>query len=329
MTQQSFRAPDILAGRVVLVTGAGRGIGAAVAHDAARHGATLVVCDVDADAATETAEAICRDGGAAVAKTADVSDWASVDDLVGATVSGFGSLDGLVNNAGRFAMAPMEQSTHEMWAGMLATNVLGVAICGQLAARQMMAQGSGSIVNVTSGAHAGLPGMSVYGATKGAVASLTYTWALELAAHGIRVNALSPMAETRMMNVNREFRRLHQSDAPEMPAQPSPSANAPVVTYLLSDLSAGVTGQVVRINGGDLALSAHPAVLAPVLHRDEWTLEAVHAAFDAHLADRQFPAGLTVIAVPRFIDPEADDWRIDAADIDAASAGTLDAARET
>jgi NAD(P)-dependent dehydrogenase (short-subunit alcohol dehydrogenase family) len=303
----------LLNGKVVLVTGAGRGIGAAVAHDAARHGATVVVCDVDAAAATETEEAIGRQGGAAVAKTADVSDWASVGRLVDATVSEFGSLDGLVNNAGRFAMAPMEESTPEMWADMLATNVLGVAICGQLAARQMLAQGSGSIINVTSGAHAGMPAMSVYGATKGAVASLTYTWALELAPGGIRVNALSPMAETRMMNVNREFCRMHHSCAPEIPAQPSPGANAPVVTYLLSDLSAGVTGQVVRINGGDLALSAHPAVLVPVLHRDEWTLEAVRAAFDACLAGRQFPAGLTGMATPRFVNPEEDGWRVDAA----------------
>jgi NAD(P)-dependent dehydrogenase (short-subunit alcohol dehydrogenase family) len=306
---------NALGAKVVLVTGAGRGIGAAVAQDAARHGATVVVCDVDAAAAAETTAAISGDGGAAVAATADVSDWASVGDLIDATVRDLGSLDGLVNNAGRFAMAPMQESTPQMWSDMIATNILGVAICGQLAARQMLAQGSGSIVNVTSGAHAGMHGMSVYAATKGAVASLTYTWALELAEAGIRVNAVSPMAETRMMSVNREFTRHRDSTAPELPTAPPASANAPVISYLLSALSAGISGQVVRVSGGDIALCAHPAVIVPVLHREEWTLQQVRAAFDSYLGGRQFPAGLAGIQAPRLVTVEDPGWR--------ASAGTL------
>lgn len=277
---------ELLATKTIVVTGAGRGIGAAIARDTAAHGANVVVSDVDVDRAHLTAQQIRDGGGVAQARQVDVSDWSSVAELVEATVADFGSLDGMVCNAGRFSMGPMEDSTPAMWEEMIGTNLLGVAICGQTAARRMLTQGSGAIVTVTSGAQCGMPAMSVYGATKGAVASLTYTWALELGPRGIRVNAMSPMADTRLMDVNREYRAQYPGGE-QLPSQPAPEANAPVVTFLLSDLARDVNGQVVRINGGDLALMSRPAVLSPVLRRDVWTPETIAEAFHTQLVSEQ------------------------------------------
>lgn len=299
----------LLAGRVIIVTGAGRGIGAAIADHAAAHGATMLVCDIDIDCAEQTASNIRAAGGDAHARLLDVTDQVNVEETVAQAVAEFGSVDGLVNNAGRFAMASMEDSTIGMWQDMLATNVLGTAICGQAAARHMAARGSGSIVNITSGAQSGMAAMSVYSATKGAVASLTYTWALELGPRGVRVNAVSPMAATRMMDVNHEFRAQH----PEMgalPPQPSATSNAPAVTYLLSDLSSGLNGQVIRVTGGDLGVMTHPSVVTPVVHRDEWSVELIAEAFDQALSNHLVPAGLIGLELARLLEPEAEGWRV-------------------
>lgn len=304
----------LLAGRVVVVTGAGRGIGAAVAAHAAAEGATVLVCDVDGPCAEETVARIDADGGRARVRVLDVTDYASVEAVLTQAVDEFGSVDGLVNNAGRFAMAAMEDSTLTMWQDMLATNVVGVAICGQLAARHMVAQGSGSIVNVTSGAQSGMSGMSVYGATKGAVASLTYTWAVELGPRGVRVNAVSPMAATRMIDVNRAY-RASTPGMGELAPPPPAAANAPVVTFLLSDLARSVNGQVLRVTGGDLALMTHPAVIAPVLHREEWSPEQIALAFDQRLAAETFPAGLVGQPAPQLVEPDSPGWRVAADDL--------------
>jgi len=301
----------LLADRVIMITGAGRGIGAAIAQHAAAYGATVLVCDIDIDSAEETAENIRSSGGHAHAHRLDVTDEANAEEIVTQAIEEFGSIDGLVNNAGRFAMASMEESTIGMWQEMLAANVLGTAICGQAVARRMVLRGSGSIVNMTSGAQCGMAAQSVYSATKGAVASLTYTWALELGPRGVRVNAVSPMAATRMMDVNHDFRAQH----PEMgtlPPGPPAASNAPVVTYLLSDLSSALNGQVVRVTGGDLGLMTHPSVLAPIMHREEWSVEQVAETFDQVLVKHLLPAGIFGLQPARLLEPEADGWRVSA-----------------
>ena len=128
------------------------------------------------------------------------------------------------------------------------------------------------------GAQTGQPGLSLYGATKGAVASFTYAWADELRGRGVRVNAISPMASSPMSNFRADL--------------PPPEANAPPVMYLLSDLSKGVTGQVVRIVGDRLSLMGHPANRAPVLQRDGWSLDTVAEAFGTTLAALQVPTNV-------------------------------------
>jgi hypothetical protein len=122
------------------------------------------------------------------------------------------------------------------------------------------------------------------------VASATYAWAEELRGSGVRVNAVSPQARTRMSDITADFLSSH--GLPLYPGtQPEPEANAPAVVYLLSDAASGVTGQIVRIEGRQLALMTHPCVLLPFPTREEWTAETVAEAFAADLAARQQPVG--------------------------------------
>jgi hypothetical protein len=143
----------------------------------------------------------------------------------------------------------------------------------------MQAQGSGSIVNVISGALMGLPRLSVYSASKGAMASMVFSWALELADTGVRANGLSPIGAGTGMS-------------PDDPAGQPPEANSAVLEYLLSDRSAHVTGQLVRIDGEELHLYAHPALSLPPALRPKWTAELVAEAFEREFKDRLMPCGV-------------------------------------
>ena len=282
-----------LDGKPVVVTGAGRGLGAAYARLAAQEGALVVVNDIDADMSKAVAEEITAAGGTAIARGGDVSDWGQAEELIDFCVAELGSIAGLVNNAGLFAMSLADQMTEAELTQLWGTNVSGLAACGAFAIRRMTAQGSGSIVNVASGAHFGMKHMPAYAATKGAVASLTYAWAIELEATGVRINALSPLARTRMADASARFYEEHNMGRVDVSGAPDPSANAPVVIFLLSDAASHVHGQMVRIEGNQLSLVAHPVVLEPVLVADGgWTPDTVAAAFDGELAKRLVPLGL-------------------------------------
>jgi NAD(P)-dependent dehydrogenase (short-subunit alcohol dehydrogenase family) len=264
----------LLGGRAVVITGAGRGLGRAFARHAAESGAAVVVNDVDAEPARETVAAIEAAGGTAVPSIGSVADADYARALIALCRTRFGKLDGLVNNAAiGYHARPWEDDDAERTRALVETNVLGPLHCGTAAAKVMVAQGNGVLVNVTSGSMIGQRGAAAYSASKGAVASMTYSWAADLARHGVRVNAVSPIAWTRLMaadpNGNRE-------------AHP-PERVAPLVTYLLSDLSAGVTGQVLRLADGHLHAVRQPAIIRPVLHQDVWTPEEIAAAVDGEL----------------------------------------------
>ena len=269
--------------KTVVITGAGQGIGAAYARAAAAAGAKVVVNDINADTARQVVEEIRRAGGVAVAEPQDVRDERAAEALIERCISEFGSITGLVNNAALFVTGPCEAESVDRLRALLETNVVGVFNCARAAVGPMLSQGAGSIVNITSGAHTGQVGLSLYGATKGAVASMTYGWAGELRDRGVRVNAVSPMASSPMSNFN--------------PRLPPPEANAPAVLFLLSDLSKDVTGQIVRINGRSLSLMSHPANRAPVLERDVWTLESVAEAFDQVLRANQLPTNVATYEI--------------------------------
>jgi NAD(P)-dependent dehydrogenase (short-subunit alcohol dehydrogenase family) len=267
----------ILEGKAVVVTGAGRGLGQAFALHAAASGAAVVVNDVEGDLAGEVAGGIRDAGGRAVASGHSVADPDEARALVELCVAQFGMIDGLVNNAGLNYKAPPWQDDPAQIRALVEVNVLGPLYCGTAAAEVMHAQGSGVIVNIGSGSLIGQRNAAAYSASKGAVASMTYSWAVDLAEHGIRVNALAPMALTRMVWDDPQARQQYGSNPP-------PDRIAPIVTYLLSDLSAGITGQFIRLTGDKLHVVVQPAIKKPVLHRDQWEVEDIAKAFDGELA---------------------------------------------
>jgi NAD(P)-dependent dehydrogenase (short-subunit alcohol dehydrogenase family) len=269
----------VLSGKAVVITGSGRGIGAACARCAARQGAFVVVNDINGGDAESTVQAIRAEGGHAIPCIADITRWEEAERLIQACIGAFGRIDGLVNNAGLAHVGRLQEFDPKAARSLVDVNVMGTLYCSAHAVKPMLAQRSGSIVNVISGAHMGLPGLGVYAATKGAVASMVYSWAIELAGSGVRVNALSPVAGGTGMS-------------PADPLNQPPEANSPVVEYLLSDLSSHINGQLVRIDKQELHLYTHPALLIPPAVRPQWSAEAVADAFASDFKERQVPCGV-------------------------------------
>lgn len=281
----------ILEGKAVVMTGSGRGIGAACATGAAMQGACVVVNDVDADVAEASAAAIRSAGGTAHACVADITLWEEAGRLIASCIDAYGKIDGLVNNAGLFQMGKAWDFDPAAARAMVDVNVLGTMHCAGHAVKSMVAQGSGSIVNVVSGAHMGIDSLGIYGATKGAVASMVYCWAVDLLGTGVRINAVSPFGKTRMADATSAYRKSIGAKDRSASFQP-PEDNSPLVEYLLSDRAEGVNGQVVRIDSGEVQLYTHPALLVPSAYRESWTAEQIADAFDSDLRERLVPCGV-------------------------------------
>jgi NAD(P)-dependent dehydrogenase (short-subunit alcohol dehydrogenase family) len=284
-----------LDGKAVVVTGAGRGLGEAFAWQLALAGAMVVVNDLDAEAAHRTADAIRDNGHPAVASTHSVSDPEQAQAIVDLCLDRFGSIDGLVNNAGlTYETLPWDDDPR-LARELIEVNVLGVVYTGMAALREMKARGGGSIVNISSGASLGQRTLATYSASKGAVASLTYSWALDLEAVGIRVNAVCPLAHTRMVWSSERARRKCGPDR-------TPDRIAPLVVFLMSDRSAGITGQMIRCTGSELHIVGQPYLKAPILERDIWDSETVERAFDEVFQAHLEPYGLEKRLPPRLRD---------------------------
>ncbi|HEV7979959.1 SDR family oxidoreductase [Amycolatopsis sp.] len=267
---------NFLDDRAVVVTGAGRGLGAAFARHAAAAGAAVVVNDIDGELAEEVARGIRESAGNAVASAHSVADAEQADALIEQCVAEFGGIDGLVNNAGlNYKSVPWEDDPARIRA-LIEVNVLGSLYCGVAAAKAMR---RGSILNIASGSLLGQRNAAAYSASKGAIASMTFSWAVDLAPRGIRVNALCPIAWTRMV----------WDDPKGTTADQTPERIAPAVTYLLSDLAAGVTGQLVRFHGDRLQIVRQPAVKEPLLTKESWGVEDIADAFGNELADALEP----------------------------------------
>jgi NAD(P)-dependent dehydrogenase (short-subunit alcohol dehydrogenase family) len=278
----------MLDGQAVIVTGAAQGLGRAFGMAAATAGARVLIADIDGDGARATAEAITAAGAEADSFAGSVADWDAAEAMVAQCAERFGSVDGLVNNAAMFTTGPAPEETPERMQSLITVNVLGAMYCGNLALRAMRDQGrGGAIVNITSTARVGRRNMSLYSATKGAVASLTYAWALEAADYGVRVNALAPRALTRMT--------LQGSDSP--PDHAPPQHVAPVVVYLLSERACEINGQVVHFDGRGLAIAEAPRLAASVQRPEPWTPEQVADAFATELIASLQPVGWTGGAV--------------------------------
>jgi len=293
----------LLDGRAAIVTGAGRGLGRAYALDLAAAGASVVVNDVDVAQAHAVVAEIVAAGGTAVASGHDVVDPAAVDALIATSVTAFGRLDGLVNNAGLYHEAqPWDERPAAMRRAVL-VNVLGALQCQAAASAVMREGGGGAIVNASSGGMFGFPSVSTYAATKGALAALTYSSALDLEAAGIRVNAISPMALTRMTE-NALGRALVPSTQDKAPLDgiddKRPEAVAPLVTFLLSDLADGITGQFLRFDGRRVSVvTTNPFADHPHTSADDWTPETMAAAFAGPLAPHLQPYGVERRLPPR------------------------------
>lgn len=284
---------SILEGKAVVITGAGRGLGEAYALHAARAGARVVVNDVDGELAEAVAARIVGQGGQAVASAQSVRDPDQASGVVERCLAEFGRVDGLVNNAAlNYQALPWEEDVQTA-RELIEVNVLGVLYCGIAAARVMHRQRAGSIVNISSGSSLGSRGAGTYSASKGAVASLTYSWAQDLAEVGARVNAVCPLAWTRMV----------ERDSPAIQAyvtpQRTPARVAPLITYLLSDCAEGITGQLIRFTGDELRIMRQPAFKDPELHRHSWATEDIAAAFDDILDHYLEPFGFAKQAPPR------------------------------
>ncbi|AVH97599.1 MULTISPECIES: SDR family NAD(P)-dependent oxidoreductase [Streptomyces] len=246
------------ADRVVLVTGAGSGLGRAVALAFAAEGAKVVAAGRTAETLEETVALIGAAGGTAAAVTADVTDADSTRELVRRTVELFGGLDVAVNNAGIFrggghsaADLPLED-----WKALLDVNVTGVLHALQAEVAHMRAHGGGAIVNVSSnlGAHVRVPGVSGYQVSKAAVSALTRAAALDHIGDGVRINAVSPGASESTMSLRpgeteaeREVRMKGESPLGRIS---SAAEVAAAVLYLASDAAGSAVGTDLVVDGG-------------------------------------------------------------------------------
>ncbi len=247
-------ADALLTGRSAIVTGAGAGIGKGIALAFARFGARVAILERDAASGARTADEIGAAGGDALAVETDVRDRAAVERALAATVERFGGVDVLVNNAGGTFASPFLDTAEKGWDTLLRTNLVHVLHCTQLVARRMVEQGrGGSVVNVVSieGVRAA-PGFAAYAAAKAGVVNLTQTTAVELAPHGIRVNAIAPdvcMTEgLRAMIPEAERARFAWTIPLGRAGEPEDVAGAAV--FLASGLARYVTGTTLHVDGG-------------------------------------------------------------------------------
>lgn len=249
-----------LAGKVAIVSGAASGIGRAIAEACAREGARLAIADVNREGALAVVEAISKEGGEARAFEADVTRWPDVDALVTATLTQFGHIDILVNNAGISGSpeATILHLTPEVeWDRVMAVNVKGVFLCCKRVLPEMMQQGGGKIINVASAAGiVAFPGRAAYTASKGAVALLTRSLAVDYAPYHINVNALCPgMTYTPMTAWRLDDPELRQQVEAEIPwgrvAQVQDLMGS--FLFLASSDSDYMTGHLLVVDGGWLA----------------------------------------------------------------------------
>jgi gluconate 5-dehydrogenase len=247
---ERFTARD----RVVLITGAGRGIGRAMALAFAAGGASLVLASRTAAEVEEAAAEARASGAAALAMTVDLRSVASIDRLVEAAVARFGRVDVLINNAGAYVNRPALEMTEADWDLMADTNLKGLFFCASRAARVMVAQRSGRVINLSSAlATVAQPGYACYGATKAGVQQLTRVLALEWAPHGITVNAIAPTttetpAASARLRTPEALTRAREKIPLGRYGRPEDLVGAAL--YLASPAASFMTGQTLLIDGG-------------------------------------------------------------------------------
>jgi 3-oxoacyl-[acyl-carrier protein] reductase len=247
-----------LDGRVALVTGAARGIGAATARRLAEEGARVAIADLDAEGSSALANELNGAGRTAIGLGCDVADAAQVQRTVDETLSQLGKLDILVNNAGIIRDNLLFKMTDDEWDRVLAVHLRGAFLCARAAQKPMVEQKSGRIISVSSTSALGNRGQANYSAAKAGIQGLTRTLAIELGQFGITANAVAPgFIDTEMtrttaerMGVTPEQFQAGASQRIPLRRIGQPSEVASVIAFLASDDASYVSGQVIYVAGG-------------------------------------------------------------------------------
>ncbi|MBM3674970.1 MAG: SDR family oxidoreductase [Actinobacteria bacterium] len=279
---------DYLRGKNVVVTGAGRGIGRAVAMACAAEGGNVVVADYGVGTAGEdpssaVADAVVEEiedaGGTAVAVADTVTTMEGGHRIVHAALERWGSIDGVVCVAGILRERMLFKMAEQEWDPVIETHLKGTFTVFRAAAELMREQRAGTLIGFTSGAFAGSVAQANYSAAKGGIVSLVRSAAAGMYRYGVTANCIAPVARTRM-----------SASVPTELDMGEPEDVAPLVVYLLSDAARHVTGQVYTANGGRIALWNQPVEVREMVTDGRWTPEQIEARFDADLG--QEPMGL-------------------------------------
>jgi len=288
---------EILKGKNAVVTGAGRGIGRAIALALAEEGANIVVNDVggavdgmgqSTTPADEVVAEIRQRGGKAIANYDTVAEYEAAGRIIKSCVDNFGRIDILVNVAGILRDRMCFNMTPEEWDGVIKVHLYGTFYCSRHACNYMREQKWGRIISVTSDAYRGTIGHVNYGAAKGGIVSLMRSMALELARYGITCNCIAPIAATRMTlsdEVKEGFKKRMEAGLISKEAyerlidQPPPQFVPPIVVYLASDDGADISGVVLGCGGGKISIHSVPQEISAIYkdYKKEgpWTVEEI------------------------------------------------------
>ena len=300
-----------LSGRVVIITGSGRGLGRAYAEALGEAGASVVVNDVEHSIVDEAVRSVQAAGGQAVGVVAAVGPAETADSLVSAAVDSFGRLDVMVTNAGILRDRVLWKMTDDEFDSVVDVHLRGTFTCGRAAAVQMREQGDGGrIVLISSPAgQRGNFGQTNYAAAKAGIVAMARTWAMELAKSGIDVNAVVPIAATEMTKTIPAFGPA--IDAAESSGEPLPEWMrkdeglgtvedvASLIVFLASEESTGITGQAVGIGGDKLSLWLHPQEKTAAFHDGGWSADDIAASWSTGIGADPETFGIPAPKVPQ------------------------------
>lgn len=288
----------MITGKVVLVTGAGRGIGREIALLMAAAGGRVVVNDVGASLGGEGADAslaetvaaeIRKAGGEAVANTDSVTEAAGAANIVKTAIDSFGRIDCVVNNAGILRDGIFHKMTEADWRAVLDVHLNGSFLVSRAAAPHFREQESGSFIHMTSTSGLiGNVGQANYSAAKLGIAALSKSIALDMARYNVRSNAIAPFAWSRMIG-------SIPTDTPEQQArvdklkQMTPAKIAPLAVFLASDAAKDVSGQVFVVRRNEIFLMSQPRPLAKIHRGEGWTPEAIAEELLSAFRDQLYP----------------------------------------
>ncbi len=271
--------------RVVLVTGAGRGIGRAVAMSMAERGAKVVVNDLGGDAAggghdvgpgQEVVDAIKANGGEAVLNTDSVADWDAAHGMVQQAIDTYGQLDAVVNNAGILRDRIFHKMSEEDWDTVINVHLKGCFNVARAAAPHFRTQVSGAYVHMTSTSGLiGNFGQVNYGAAKLGIFALSKCIALDMSRYKVRSNCIAPFAWSRLIGTIPTNNPEEEARVEKMKRM-TPEKIAPIVAYLCSDAAEDVTGQAFGVRLNEIFLFGHPRPVRSVQRSDGWTPETIH-----------------------------------------------------